>query len=127
MGTWDWDVHTGLMWWDERIACPFCLSSWKLQGELRGLFGLIHEEDREAFARNSRTRLRGALLICAPLDRLEADVERMRQCMVEASRFVLDGFEIRTEAKLIRYPDHYSDPRGERMWREVTALLCQNP
>ena len=64
-----------------------------------------------------------AVLICAPLDRLEADVERMRQCMAEASRVVLDGFEIRTEAKLVRYPDHYSDPRGERMWREILALL----
>ena len=64
-----------------------------------------------------------AVLICAPLDRLETDVERMRQCMAEASRVVLDGFEIRTEAKLVRYPNHYSDPRGERMWREILALL----
>ena len=28
----------------------------------------------------------------------------------EASRVVLNGFELRTEAKLVRYPDHY--PRG---------------
>ena len=35
-----------------------------------------------------------AVLICAPLDRLEADVEAMRAAMAEASRIVLDGFEL---------------------------------
>jgi DNA polymerase I - 3''-5'' exonuclease and polymerase domains len=64
-----------------------------------------------------------AVLICAPLDRLGADVERMRAAMAEASRVVLDGFEVRTEAKLVRFPDHYSDPRGERMWHEILSLL----
>jgi hypothetical protein len=43
--------------------------------------------------------------------------------MAEASRIVLDGFEIRTDAKLVRYPDHYSDPRGDRMWRELRKIL----
>jgi DNA polymerase I-like protein with 3'-5' exonuclease and polymerase domains len=64
-----------------------------------------------------------AVLICAPLDRLDADVAAMRQCMAEASRVVLDGFEVRTEAKMVRYPHHYSDPRGERMWQEILSLL----
>ena len=64
-----------------------------------------------------------AILICSPLDRLEADVERMRAAMAEASRVVLNGFELRTEAKLVRYPDHYSGPRGERMWQEILSLL----
>ena len=64
-----------------------------------------------------------AILICSPLDRLEADVERMRAAMAEASRVVLNGFELRTEAKLVRFPDHYSDPRGERMWQEILSLL----
>jgi len=64
-----------------------------------------------------------AFLICAPIERLDADVERMRHYMAEASRVVLAGFTLRTEAHLIRYPEHYSDRRGERMWREVTALL----
>ena len=62
-----------------------------------------------------------AILICSPLDRLEADVERMRAAMAEA--VVLNGFELRTEAKLVRYPDHYSDPRGARMWQEILSLL----
>jgi DNA polymerase-1 len=66
-----------------------------------------------------------AVLICAPLDRLEDDVERMRGYMAEASRIVLGGFELRTDARLIRYPDHYSDPRGVETWREISSLLCE--
>ena len=33
-----------------------------------------------------------AFLICAPLDRIEADVAAMRAAMDEAARAVLDGF-----------------------------------
>src|SRR5262245_23781382 len=43
--------------------------------------------------------------------------------MAEASRVVLDGFEVRSDAKVIRHPDRYSDGRGERMWQEVFELI----
>ena len=64
-----------------------------------------------------------AVLVCAPLDRIETDVARTREAMAEASRIVLRGFELRTEAKIVRFPDRYVDPRGARMWAEVTRLL----
>jgi DNA polymerase family A len=65
-----------------------------------------------------------AVLICAPLECLEADVARMRTCMAEASRVVLAGLELRTDATLIRYPDRYSDPRGAVMWDRVIRLIA---
>ena len=65
-----------------------------------------------------------AVLVCAPLDRLDADVEAMRACMAKASRIVLDGFELRTDVHLVRYPDHYSDPRGTVMWDRVMRLIA---
>jgi DNA polymerase I len=65
-----------------------------------------------------------AVLICAPLDCLDADVERMRACMAKASRAVLDGFELRTDANVVRYPDHYQDPRGTLMWNRVMQLIA---
>ena len=40
-----------------------------------------------------------AVLIAAPLDRLDADIERMQAAMAKASRVVLDGFELRTDVK----------------------------
>ena len=67
-----------------------------------------------------------AVMICSRLECLENDVEIMHACMAEASQVVLGGFTLRTEAHLIRHPDHYSDPRGESMWREVMSILCQN-
>jgi DNA polymerase I len=66
-----------------------------------------------------------AVLICAPLDRLGADIERMRSAMVEASRIVLGGFELRADVKRVTYPDRYSDGRGAVMWDRVMALIAK--
>ena len=44
--------------------------------------------------------------------------------MEEASRAVLGGFTIATEAKIVRYPDRYMDKRGVVMWDRVMRLLA---
>jgi hypothetical protein len=37
-----------------------------------------------------------------------------------------DGtLELRTDAKIVRYPDRYSDKRGEQMWARVLELLAE--
>ena len=66
-----------------------------------------------------------AILITAPLNRLEEDVARMRAYMAEASRIVLGGFVLRTEQHVFRYPEHYCDPkgRGRLMLETVMKLL----
>ena len=58
-----------------------------------------------------------AVLINAPLDRLDAAIASMRAAMAEASRAVLSGFELGTDVHVIRYPDRYMDGRGQVMWR----------
>jgi DNA polymerase-1 len=79
-----------------------------------------------------------AILICAPLNRLDADIAVARAAMAEASRIVLDGFELRTDCpdefdgrgkcnpfpQIIRYPKGYADKRGAAMWATVTRLLA---
>ena len=65
-----------------------------------------------------------AVLICAPLDRLEADIATMRAAMAEASGFVLGGFELTTDVKVVRWPDRYMDPRGVEMWNRVCTLAA---
>jgi hypothetical protein len=65
-----------------------------------------------------------AVLICAPLDRLDADIAAMRAAMAEASRFVLAGFELGTDVKIVRWPDRYVDPRGVEMWDRVCKLVA---
>jgi hypothetical protein len=66
-----------------------------------------------------------AVLICAPLDRLEDDITTMRAAMADASRTVLDGFELRTDAMRVRYPDRFQDPRGAAMWNRVIELIAK--
>jgi len=64
-----------------------------------------------------------ALLIESPLERLELEVARTQEAMAEASRAVLDGFELRTEAKLFRYPERFADERGAAMWNTVWQII----
>jgi DNA polymerase-1 len=66
-----------------------------------------------------------AVLICAPLDRLESDVARMQEAMREASSIVLGGFELGTDADLIKYPNRFSDERGAVMWERVMTLTTK--
>jgi hypothetical protein len=64
-----------------------------------------------------------AVLIAAPLHRLDEDVAVMGEAMREASSTVLDGFELATDVKVVRHPDRYQDPRGKEMWSGVMRLI----
>jgi hypothetical protein len=64
-----------------------------------------------------------AILICAPFERLDADIAAARADMAEASRIVLSGFELATDVKVVRWPDRYMDPRGAVMWDRVVQLI----
>jgi hypothetical protein len=64
-----------------------------------------------------------ALMLVAPLERLDADVRRMQHVVREASRIVLAGFELGTDAYILRYPERYMDERGAVMWQRVMTLL----
>jgi DNA polymerase-1 len=98
-----WRVHVG------PDTNPRSLRNFPMQGNgsemLRLACCLATEAGLEVYA-----PVHDAVLIAAPLDRLEADVARMRAAMAEASRVVLADFELRTEAKIIRWPDRYMIP-----------------
>jgi hypothetical protein len=70
-----------------------------------------------------------AVLIEASIETIEADVALMQEIMRRASRIVLNAtaegtHELRTDAKIIRYPERYSDKRGEAIWGRVMQLLA---
>jgi hypothetical protein len=65
-----------------------------------------------------------ALLVEGPADDIEAVVAETQRAMREASEQVLPGLPLRTDAKVVRHPERYSDPRGERMWGTVRELLA---
>lgn len=64
-----------------------------------------------------------ALLIEAPLGDLDETVAATQTAMADASSAVLGGFRLRSDAKIVRYPDRYMDERGTVMWETVQSLL----
>jgi hypothetical protein len=70
-----------------------------------------------------------AVLIEAPIERIESDVALMREIMRRASRIVLNAdpagtHELRTDVVIVRYPDRYVDKRGTEMWDKVMSQLA---
>jgi DNA polymerase I len=71
-----------------------------------------------------------ALVVTAPLDRIDDDVARTRAAMAEASRIVLGGFELQTEiddGAFVRFPDRYvdKDPDVRAMWERIVRLTAE--
>lgn len=63
-----------------------------------------------------------ALLIEAPIEILESTAAHIQQIMKEASAIILDGFELSSDVKIVRYPDRYIDPRGIQMWDTIMKM-----
>ncbi len=67
-----------------------------------------------------------ALLIEAPLEELDERVGQAQELMREASRQVLGGFELTTDADIYCYPERYRDEeRGGKFWDKVMDLLSK--
>lgn len=64
-----------------------------------------------------------AVLIEANIEDIDAHVVLASDLMRQASRIVLKH-ELRTDCKIVRWPDRYSDPRGEAIWTHVLELLA---
>jgi len=65
-----------------------------------------------------------ALLIEAPIDLIDDAVASTRGVMVEAAAAVLGpDVWIDTDVSIVKYPNRYSDPRGQVMWDRVMSLL----
>ena len=68
-----------------------------------------------------------AVVIEGPADTIDEVVARARGIMAEASKIVRGGFEIGTDAEIVKYPDRYIDEAGEDFWNTVTRLAGPVP
>lgn len=133
---WDWSeaaVSYGLLHgelytafgWRVHVTCatnPRMLANFPMQANgaemLRlACFGLTERGIRTC------APVHDAILIEAPTSEIGQAVHEARQLMSDASAAVLGGFRLRTEAKVFAWPARYADPRGERMWDAVQAIL----
>lgn len=64
-----------------------------------------------------------AILIEAPLDKLDEAVAVAQRAMADASAMVLGGFRLRSEVNTICYPDRYQSEGAQRMWEIVWDII----
>ncbi|QDT08183.1 DNA polymerase I, thermostable [Planctomycetes bacterium K23_9] len=67
-----------------------------------------------------------AILIEADTDKINAAVAETQTIMRDASKIVLDGFALESDAKIVSWPDRYFDEgRGREMWDKVFQLATE--
>jgi hypothetical protein len=64
-----------------------------------------------------------ALMVEGPADAIDGVVDQTQEAMAEASAIVLNGFRLRSDARIIQWPHRYMDERGREFWHRVMALL----
>jgi len=119
-----WQCATGITEFNERS-----IRNWPIQSTCADIFRLAYVWG----TRHGLTLIapvHDAVLLEAPEDRIEHDVALMREIVRRASRVILDPtadgtFELRTDFKIIRYPDRFTDPRGTELWETVLKLLAE--
>jgi hypothetical protein len=111
-----WRVHVG------PDANPRSLRNFPMQGNGAEMLRLACCLTTERGI-NVCAPIHDALLVESPIANIEAIVARTQEAMKEAGAIVLDGFELRTDAKIVRYPDRYSDDRGRAFFERVVELL----
>jgi DNA polymerase family A len=119
-----WECHTGITELNDRS-----ISNWPIQANgaeiLRIACIIMQRHGIELLA-----SIHDAVLIEAPIDRIERDVALAREIMRRASRVVLNPtaagtIELRTDYKIVKHPDCYVDKRGVEMWARALELLAE--
>jgi hypothetical protein len=64
-----------------------------------------------------------AVLIEAGADEIDAAIETARCGMNKASQLVLQGFTLRTDVDVVRWPERYRDVRGAAFFDELMNRL----
>jgi hypothetical protein len=116
--TFGWTVHSGPQ------SNPRSLKNWLMQSNGAEMLRLacLLATDRGVVI---DATLHDSLLVEAPIADLDATVAATQAAMAEASAIVLDGFTLRSDAKLFRYPERYMDERGRRMWDSVWSVIAE--
>jgi hypothetical protein len=66
-----------------------------------------------------------AVMIEAAGWEIDDAVAETQEAMEEASAVILDGFRLRSDAAIVRWPDRYMDGRGREFWGRVMALIAE--
>ncbi|GAH46533.1 unnamed protein product, partial [marine sediment metagenome] len=109
--TWDrWPFYT-------KKAKFTTLLNYPMQATAASMFRLAvilcYQEDIKVVA-----MVHDAILIEAPIESIEQEAKKAKQCMIEASKIILEGFPLRVDETIIKYPERYQDEEGFLQWKE---------
>jgi DNA polymerase I-like protein with 3'-5' exonuclease and polymerase domains len=65
------------------------------------------------------------ILIEFPLEQSEEQISIFKEIMLEASRRILEGFELSVDVLPIFYPERFKDPDGQPMWELVWSIISE--
>lgn len=68
-----------------------------------------------------------AIMIESSSQKIETDTELLQQIFTEAGQIVLNGFPLKSDAQIIKYPGRYMDEKGQSMWEQITEILKDFP
>jgi len=119
-----WQCATGISEFSERS-----IRNWPIQSICADIFRIAYVWGT-CHGLTLIAPVHDAVLLEAPEDRIDADVALMREIMRRASRVILNPtanstIELRTDVKVIRFPDRFTDSRGTELWETVLKLLAE--
>jgi hypothetical protein len=68
-----------------------------------------------------------AVMVEGPAGSIDEIVAETQETMAEASAVILDGFRLRSDFRIVRWPDRFMDERGREFWGRVMALMPVAP
>jgi len=119
---------TTAMGWQYRIghameANPRSALNWPMQAGGAEILRLTCVALREAGI-GLCAPVHDAVVIEAPLDRIDEDIARTTEIMQQSCRHVMRGKTCRVDADVIRFPDRFMDTkRGVKMWNAVMQSI----
>lgn len=128
-GVIDYASLYGKLWtsygWETRIVDeirPTSVQNWPVQATAADMLRLACIICDEKGIRTIGT-LHDAILVEFDIEDADSVIQATQAAMAEASRLVLEGFELRSDVKKVVYPGRYVDERGIRMWNQVWRII----
>jgi DNA polymerase I len=104
------------------LTTEFTARNWLIQANAQAIFryaGLM----MRALGLRLVAIVHDAVLIEAPVDRIDREVARATVCLERASRRFLRGLNLRVDPKIIRDGERFTDGRGAKVWAFVERTL----
>ena len=103
-------------------TAEFTARNWLIQANSSGIFRYAAIMARRLDIKICAL-VHDALLIEAPIDRIEEEAARATLCLERASGLFLHGLTLRVDTVIVREGQRFPDKRGAKVWAHVERTL----